>query len=430
MLAQHFEAEPASALRALGRAAVESPVGLRLDAANLPEQFRRHGETVAWSEKKVKLGANLYRSYNGALMRRLWRDVLDRVAPYDAGKSLDVVARELGLDSVLRLSANENPLGPSPRVVEAIQREASRAHLYPDGGCTAVREALASRLGVSTASIVVGNGADELLAMLARASLDPDDEVVVPHPAFEPYGTEATLAGATVVASPLKGYDQDLDDMLGRVTARTKCVIICTPHNPAATIVRRRPLERFLDALGADPPLVILDEAYLDFCDDDDTADGVVLQRRYPTLVSLRTFSKIAGLAGLRIGYAIARPEHVERLNRVRAPYNVNRLAQVAAVAALADPEHLEHTRRVVLRERPRLQAALAERGAPSPRSHANFMLARVDDRAAALRTGLFQAGILVRDGAGVGFPGHLRIAVGTAEQNARLLDAWDGVRG
>ena len=359
-------------------------------------------------------------------MRRLWRSALDAVAPYDAGKSLEAVARDLGMDAVLRLSANENPLGPSPRVVEAIRREAARAHLYPDGGGTEVRQALGKRLGIGPESIMLGNGADELLAMLARATLDPGDEVVVPRPAFEPYGTEATLSGATVVASPLEGYDQDLDDMLRRVTARTKCVIICTPHNPAATIVRRRPLERFLDGLGGDPPLVILDEAYVDFCDDDDTADGVVLQRRYPTLISLRTFSKIAGLAGLRIGYAIARPENIERLNKVRAPYNVNRLAQVAAVAALGDPEHLERTRRVVLQERPRLQAALAERGAPSPPSQANFLLARVGERAGALRAALFQAGILVRDGAGVGFPGHLRIAVGTAEQNRRLLEVWD----
>ena len=293
-------------------------------------------------------------------MRRLWRNVLDSVAPYDAGKSLEALARELGIETVLRLSANENPVGPSPRVIEAIRREAPRAHLYPDGGCTEVRQKLGARLGISADSIVVGNGADELLAMLARAAFDPGDEIVVPHPAFEPYGTEATLSGATVVSSPLRGYDQDLDDMLGRVTARTKCVILCTPHNPTATIIRRGPLERFLEALGDDPPLVLLDEAYRDFCDDPDTPDGVVLQRRFPTVISLRTFSKIAGLAGMRIGYTIARPEHIERLNRVRAPYNVNRLAQAAAVAALADPEHLERTRALVLAERPRLEAELA----------------------------------------------------------------------
>jgi histidinol-phosphate aminotransferase len=362
-------------------------------------------------------------------MRKLWRSVLEQVAPYDAGKSLEALARELGLDSVLRLSANENALGPSPQVIEAIRREAPRVHLYPDGGCTELRQAIGAGLGISADSIVVGNGADELLAMLARAAFDPGDEVVVPKPAFEPYSTEATLSGAVVVSSPLRGYDQDLDDMLGRVTARTKCVILCTPHNPAATIIRRGPLERFLDALGSDPPLVILDEAYRDFCDDPDTPDGVTLQRRYPTLISLRTFSKIAGLAGMRVGYALARPEHIERLNRVRAPYNVNRLAQVAGVAALADPAHLERTRRVVLEERPWLQAALAERGAPSPPSQANFVLARVGEPVDRVRTALFKAGILVRDGAGVGFPGHLRIAVGTAEQNRRLLEVWDRTR-
>jgi len=232
-----------------------------------------------------------------------------------------------------------------------------------------------------------------------------------------------------VVPSPLREYDQDLDDMRQKITPRTKAVILCTPHNPAATIVRRRPLERFLESLGEDAPLVVLDEAYRDFCDDDDTPDGVVLQRRYPTLLSLRTFSKIAGLAGLRVGYLVARPEHIERLNRVRAPFNVNRLAQTAAVAALGDPEHLERTRAVVLEQRPRLQAALARRGAPSPPSQANFILAKVGDRSAALRATLFQAGILVRDGSAVGFPGHLRIAVGTAEQNQRLLDAWDETR-
>ncbi len=355
--------------------------------------------------------------------------MLDQVAPYDAGKPLEAVARELGLDTVLRLSANESPLGPSPRVIEAIRREAARVHLYPDGGCTEVREMLAGRLGVFADAIVVGNGADELLAMLARAAFEPGDEVLMPHPAFEPYGTEATLSGATVVQSPLRGYDQDLDDLLRRVTARTTCVFLCTPHNPAATIIRRAPLERFLQALGDDPPLVVLDEAYRDFCDDPDTPDGVVLQRTHPTLMSLRTFSKIAGLAGMRIGYAIARPEHIERLNRVRAPFNVSRLAQIAAVAALQDVEHLTRTREVVLEERPRLQAALAERGAPSPPSQANFILVNTGDQAGALRAALFKAGILVRDGAAVGFPGHLRIAVGTAEQNRRLLEVWDRTR-
>lgn len=356
-------------------------------------------------------------------MRRLWRSVVDKVTAYDAGKPIE---QELRSGAILRLSANESPLGPSPKVVEALRREAARVHLYPDGGSTEVREALGRRLGVEADWLVVGNGADEVLGLLARAAYEVGDDVVIPQPAFEPYGTEATLAGANVVASPLDGYETDLDDMRRRVTPRTKAVIVCTPHNPASTIIHRARLEPFLESLGDDPPLCIVDEAYRDFCDDPDTPDGVDLVRRHPTVIALRTFSKIAGLAGLRIGYAIARPDCIEVLNRVRAPYNVNRLAQVAALAALEDTAHLARTRDLVLAERPRLRAALAERGAPSPPSQANFLLARAGDRAAALRAALAQAGILVRDGSGVGFPGHLRIAIGTREQNDRLLAAWD----
>ncbi|HXJ81642.1 MAG TPA: histidinol-phosphate transaminase [Candidatus Methylomirabilis sp.] len=358
-------------------------------------------------------------------MRHLWRSVVDKVAAYDAGKPLD---RELRAGQFIRLSANESPLGPSPKVVDAIRREAARAHLYPDGGSTELREALGHRLSVAADWIVVGNGADELLGLLARAAYDPGDAVVIPQPSFEPYATEAILAGASVVPSPLDGYETDLDDMRRRVTARTKAVIVCSPHNPASTIVSRRRLEAFLDSLDRDPPLCVVDEAYRDFCDDPDTIDGVDLVRRYPTVVALRTFSKIAGLAGLRVGYAIARPESIDVLNRVRAPYNVNRLAQVAALAALEDTEHLERTRAVVLAERPRLRAALAERGAPSPPSQANFLLVKIGDRAMAVQAALAQSGILVRNGAGVGFPGHLRIAIGTREQNDRLLAAWDHV--
>jgi histidinol-phosphate aminotransferase len=361
-------------------------------------------------------------------VRRIWRSALDTVAPYDAGAPIEALARELGLSEVVRLSANESPLGPSPRAVEALRREAERAHLYPDGGSSALRHALSRRIGVPSEWLLVGNGADELLALLARALLDPGDEIVVPHPAFEPYGTEALLAGATVVRSPLRGYDTDLADMARRVTPATKAVVVCTPHNPASTIVLRRALNAFQDGLGADPPLLVLDEAYRDFCDDPETPDGVELVRRHPRVVSLRTFSKIAGLAGLRVGYAIAQPETIERLNRVRAPYNVNRFAQVGAVAALEDTEHLARTRALVLAERPALRAALAERGAPSPPSQANFLLVKAGEQTDPVRIALRQAGILVRDGAGVGFPGHLRIAIGRPEQNRKLVEVWDGV--
>ena len=359
-------------------------------------------------------------------MRRIWREALSSVTPYEAGKSLEALEKELGLPAVLRLSSNESPLGPSPKVIEALRREAPRAHLYPDGGSTELREALGRRLDVPPDWIIAANGGDEILGLIARAAFEPGDEILMPHPAFEPYDIEARLSGATPVRSPLRGYDTDLGDILRRVTSRTKVIVLCTPHNPATTIIRRGPLERFLEALGDDPPLVVLDEAYRDFCDDPETADGVALVRRHPRAISLRTFSKIAGLAGLRVGYAVAQPEVIGWLGRVRAPFNVNRFAQVAGVAALEDAAHLERTRALVLAERPRLLAEVARRGAPAPPSQSNFILPRVGPQADALRAALLKAGILVRDGAAIGFPEHLRIAIGTRETNDRLLEVWD----
>lgn len=355
----------------------------------------------------------------------MWRAALDRVAPYEPGPPLEALARELGVTDLVRLSANENPLGPSPRVVDAIRRAADSVHLYPDGNATALRHALAARLGVKPSQLVFGNGADELLAFIAWAALEPGDEVVVPVPSFEPYTTVVDLTGATVVRSPLAKYETDLDDVLGRVGPRTKAIILCSPHNPAATIIRGRPLLAFLDALGPDPPLVILDEAYRDFCDDVEYPDGVALLARHPRLIVLRTFSKIAGLAGLRVGYAIASEETIDRLDRVRAPYNVNRLGQVAALAALEDPEHWARTRDLVIAERAFLSRELARRGYAFPPSQANFLLVHVPD-AARVRARLARAGLLVREGAAVGFPEHLRITIGLRAVNERLLAVLD----
>lgn len=358
-------------------------------------------------------------------MRRLWRAVLDGVTPYEPGKPVEQLRAELELPELIGLHANENPLGPSPRVIEAIAREARRVHLYPDGGAGDLRQALARHLDVTPEWLILGNGADELLGIIAWAAFDPGDEVVIPHPSFEPYTTVTRLAGATVVQSPLADYHIDLADVVRRVTGKTKAVMLCSPHNPCGTIVRKATLAQLFDRLGDDPPLVILDEAYRDFSDDPETADGIAFLPDHPTLVVLRTFSKIAGLAGLRVGYGVSRPSVIERLNRVRAPYNVNRLAQVAAVVALEDREHWEKTREVVRQERAFLTSELTRRGFPVIPSQANFLLVEVR-AAGAVREHLLKFGILVRDGRAVGFPGHLRITVGSRPQNQRLLELLD----
>jgi histidinol-phosphate aminotransferase len=290
-------------------------------------------------------------------------------------------------------------------------------------GSTALREALSHRLRVPPEEIHVNNSADELLSIVGTAALEAGDEVVL-HPSFEPYTTVALLAGARPIASPLAGYDTDLDDMRRRVTPRTKMVFVCSPHNPAATIVRRAALSAFLESLAADPPLVVLDEAYRDFCDDPDYPDGVALLARYPRLVVLRTFSKIAALAGLRVGYAVASAETIDRLNRVRAPYNVNRLGQVAALTALEDEDHWNKTRQVVIEERAFLSRELARRGFTFPPSQANFLLVKVPDGTLA-RERLLRAGLVVRDGAAIlrQPPAHL----GGAARGQRAVAGRDG---
>jgi histidinol-phosphate aminotransferase len=357
-----------------------------------------------------------------------WRSILAEIIPYVAPPPLDALAAELG-QPVLRLSANENPLGPSPLAVAAIRREVERIHLYPDGGAPALADAVAGALGVAPPQLLFGNGGDEIITLLARALLDPGDEVVVPEPSFEPYTTTTQLAGGIVVPSPLRDYRIDLDDVLRRVGPRTKLVCLTSPHNPTGTALDRPAWERFC-ARCPDEVVVLLDEAYVDFIEAPDrAADGLATLRARPeSLVLLRTFSKVTGLAGLRVGFAIAAPAVIGQLERTREPFNVGRLAQVGAAAAARDEAHRKATRQVVWAERRALTAAFAARGLTHPPTEANFFLVRVGRPTGSIVGALRARGVLIRDGTAVGYPQHLRITVGTPEQNARLLDALDRV--
>ena len=364
--------------------------------------------------------------YTPTAMPPRWRAIVSRLEPYVPPPPLERLAAELGRP-VVRLSANENPIGPSPRAVEAIHAEAARVHLYPDGGAPALREAVARALGLTPAHLTFGNGGDEILTLVTRALLEPGDEVVVPDPAFEPYTSTALLAGAAVVRSPLRDYRIDLDDVLGRVTARTKLVCLSSPHNPTGTVLGRREWETFA-ARCPDHVLVLLDEAYIDFVEDPGAAaDGLAsLSARRGALLLLRTFSKITGLAGLRIGYAIADPDVIATLDRIREPFNVGRLAQVGATAAVADLAHREATRRAVWAEKRAVCAGLDARGLAYAPSEANFLIVRIDRESTPVVEAMRAQGVLVRDGAAVGLPRHLRISIGTAAQNRQMLAALD----
>lgn len=330
--------------------------------------------------------------------------------------------------SFVHLASNENPLGPSPRAVEALVQAAGGVHRYPEMFQTPLREALGATWGLPPEQLVVGNGVDQLIKLLAEAFLDPGQEAVFPAPSFSAYRQAALLVGGTPRAVALTDDRLDLAAMLRAVTERTRLVFICNPNNPTGTAVTAEPLRSFLRDLPGHA-LAVLDEAYAEYVEDPAFLSGLTLLREGRQLVTLRTFSKIYGLAGLRIGWA-AGPENVaQALMKVREPFSVNRLAEVAAVAALEDAEHLERSRRLVAEGRAQLMAGLQALGYRPVPSQANFILVDVGEDSAQMALRLREQGILVRDGGPFGLTRQLRITVGTREENAALLVALGEVR-
>ena len=350
-------------------------------------------------------------------------NVLD-MHPYSPGKPIEEAQREFGLERVVKLASNENPLGPSPKAVAAVQAGALNMHLYPDASGHALREALSARLGVPFDQIVIGNGSDELIHLLGLVTLgSEEDEIVVGNPSFVRYDAAAQLAPCRLVKVPLDGaFKHDLPAMARAVTERTKLVFVANPNNPTGTVVRQPEWDAFLRDLPAHT-LVVIDEAYFEFAAHlPDVPDGVkdVLAGRQ--VVAMRTFSKTYGLAGIRIGYACCPPAFSDAIRRVREPFSVDALAQVAAIAALEDRAHIEATlanNRLGLET---LAAAFREHGFEPTESYANFVFADLGRPAAPIVDALLRQGVIVR---GLGAAGWLRVSVGTPEENALFVEAF-----
>ncbi|OAS20288.1 histidinol-phosphate transaminase [Paenibacillus oryzisoli] len=352
------------------------------------------------------------------------RSILSRMQPYTPGKPIWEVQQEFGLTSVTKLASNENPLGPSPLALEAIGAYVSDIHRYPDAETVTLREAIAEKRGFSPDQVLVTNGGDELITLLSETYLEPGDEVIVPSPTFSEYEFGANLLGASIIRVSLgENYRYEVDAILEAVTERTKMLYICSPNNPTGTYITKTDLHRLVKSLPSHV-LVIFDGAYSHFVTADDYCDGLALVREGYPVVVLQTFSKIYGLAGIRVGYGIADAGILQRIRQVKEPFNVNTLAQVAAAAALKDDQHLEATRTNNVKVREELYAELRVMAIPFTPSMSNFVLVELGAQAKSIYDNLMSRGVIVRYGGGWNLPNHVRISIGTSEENAVLVQA------
>ncbi len=348
------------------------------------------------------------------------RQLRDLVA-YEPGKPIEDVARELGLQpsEIIKLASNENPLGPSPKAIAAMRDALERAHFYPDGGGYYLREAIAEKVGLARENVMLGNGSNEIIEFIGHAFLRPGDEVITARHAFLVYRLMATLfdADTTEVADP--DFRHDLVGMANAITEHTREIFITNPNNPTGTLVTQAEIDRFMDRVP-DHVVVVFDEAYYEFLEEPPDTLKFVREGR-ENVVVLRTFSKIQGLASLRIGYGLGSKAIIEVLQKTRQPFNVNGIAQAGAMAGLLDEEHQRKTRALTFEGRDYLQREFAALGLEFVPSHANFVLVKVGNGVNVFQS-LLQRGIIIRAMASYGLADWIRVTVGTMEQNRRFI--------
>lgn len=349
------------------------------------------------------------------------------ISPYQPGKPISELAREVGLaeDSIVKLASNENPLGMSPLAKEAINRALFDLPRYPDGSGFALKTALTAATGVPANGIVLGNGSNDVLDLVARAFLSPQAEAIFSQHAFAVYPLATMATGARPVAVPAREFGHDLDAMAAAITPRTRVIFIANPNNPTGTFLSGEAVAAFLEKVPQDV-IVVLDEAYTEYLAEADRYDSIAWLAQYPNLLVSRTFSKAYGLAGLRVGYGLGSAEVIDLLNRVRQPFNVNSLALAAATAALGDHAFLERSASLNHRGMAQLTTAFEALGLSWIPSRGNFVTVKVGD-AAAINQRLLVQGVIVRPIAGYGMPEWLRVSIGLPEENTRFIEALTG---
>jgi histidinol-phosphate aminotransferase len=358
------------------------------------------------------------------------RPALEEIVPYEPGKPVEEVQRELGLERVVKLASNEGPYGPFPQALEAMERAAGDLNRYPDGGAYRLRAALADRHGVSFEEIAIGAGADGLIDGISQAALDPGDQIVCGWPSFPSYVIYARKLGADPVQVSLRSHRYDLDALLAAVTDRTKLVYVCHPNNPTGTMNTRAELDDYFERVP-EHVLTVLDQAYFEYIDDADYADGIEeYLKSGRNVIVLRTFSKIYGLAGLRVGYGVGPAGFVTALGKTRRAFDLTTPAQEAALASIDAPDELEQRRARNAEGRAELEALLREAGfdvaAPAV---GNFVFVDLGEPAQPFFEALLKEGVIVRPLAGFGAPNAIRVSVGTADEHAFLKEALTRVR-
>lgn len=346
---------------------------------------------------------------------------------YQPGKPIEEVKRELGLKEVIKLASNENPFGCSPKAKEAIIAEVDNTSLYPDGGAVELTKAVASHFNVEPNQVIFGAGSDEIILMIARAYLVPGDENIMATHTFPQYKHNAEIEGAVHIEVPLIEGTHDLQGMLKRITDRTKIIWVCNPNNPTGTIVSHDELSNFLKQVPSNV-LVVLDEAYAEYTVSGDYPDGFELIKQYKNAILLRTFSKIYGLASLRIGYGIGHPEVIHTINQVREPFNTTRYAQAAAKAALQDEAFIADCREKNAKGIDYLTGQFDRLGLAYYPAHGNFIMVDTQRPAKLVFDGLLRKGFIVRGGHNLDFPTKIRVTVGSREQNEKFLQALESV--
>ena len=360
----------------------------------------------------------------------IFRSALDGLVPYEPGRPEEEVQRELGLDRVVKLASNEGPWGPFPAALEALERSARGLNRYPDGGAYHLRNAIAARHDVDPANVITGAGADAIIGHLSVAALDPGDEVVTGWPSFISYVLDALKLGAVPRKVPLVDDHYDLDALLEAIGPKTKLVYVATPNNPTGTMTPRGQLDAYFERVP-EHVLTVLDQAYFEYIDRTDYPDGVAeYMKAGRNVLVLRTFSKIYGLAGLRVGYGVGPADVIQAIGKTRRAFDVGTQAQAAALASMDAADELAERRRLTAEGRAALEQTLREHGlGPAGPAVANFLFVEVGDDAPVLFDALLHQGAIVRPMGGFGAPGALRITVGTPDENAFFADALSSVR-